>query len=68
MDRFTKSSFVKLQRVRPCAGVRLYEVTIDDYVPSNPQKDRGTCDGWLRDAAVEREEGRAAVHALKSEL
>ena len=55
---------------RACAGVRLYAVTIDDYVPSqaNPQQDGGGCDGWLRDAVAEREEVREPVQALKSEL
>ena len=54
----------------PKYGVRLYTVTIDAYVPpqSNPQEDGGRCDGWVRQAAAEREEARAKVQALKSEL
>ena len=54
----------------PKYGVRLYTFTIDAYVPpqSSPQDDGGGCDGWLRQAAAEREEARVIVQALKSEL
>ena len=69
-NRSTSSYFILSLCAHACAGVRLYAVTIDDYVPShaNPQQDGGGCDGWLRDAVAEQEEVLETVQELKSEL